>query len=266
MVKTSEITATQKSPVFWLRSSLEAISEGIQQIPMNHTWIKRTPEHVRLKARIFEVPPIRSHMLSVNSIGDEWISVEHWWNGNGWGKLKYWEINLSQRRVMYRNSPMNWPGIEPGPTWWRPTTSRLSHAWSAWNRTTEICNQQQCAESKVKTRWIKQRRAKTEVFNLLGGNLELAFLPSRTTWYALSISLQTRTPSQPGVYFSEHSTSRTEQPVRAADVSTATRTKVWRTSLSAAVLHNVQLKLVGIKDYIPGGSSGGAWSRSFTST
>jgi hypothetical protein len=25
-------------------------------------------------------------MLGVNSIDDEWISVEHWWNGTEWGK------------------------------------------------------------------------------------------------------------------------------------------------------------------------------------
>jgi len=58
-------------------------------------------------------------MLSVNSIGDEWISVEHWWNGKEWGKLKYWEINLSQCRVIQRSSPMDWPGTEPGLTRWQ---------------------------------------------------------------------------------------------------------------------------------------------------
>jgi hypothetical protein len=37
MAKTREITVTQKSSVFWLCSSLEAIYEGIHRIPMNHT-------------------------------------------------------------------------------------------------------------------------------------------------------------------------------------------------------------------------------------
>jgi hypothetical protein len=55
-------------------------------------------------------------MLSANSISDEWINVEHWWNGNEWGKLKCWEMNLSRRRVIHRNSHMDWSGIEPGPT------------------------------------------------------------------------------------------------------------------------------------------------------
>lgn len=78
--------------------------------------IKRTDEHVRLKAQTFAVSRIRSHMRSVNRIGDERISVEHWWNGTEWGKLKYWEMTLSQCRVVHRNSRMDWPGIEPGPT------------------------------------------------------------------------------------------------------------------------------------------------------
>lgn len=68
------------------------------------------------KPGLFEVSRIRSHTGSVNSIDDEWISVEHWWNGTEWGKLKYWEVTLSQRLVIHRNSHVVWPGIEPRPT------------------------------------------------------------------------------------------------------------------------------------------------------
>jgi hypothetical protein len=31
------------------------------------------------------------------SVVDECMSVEHWWNGNDRGKLKYWEKNIIQR-------------------------------------------------------------------------------------------------------------------------------------------------------------------------
>ena len=63
-----------------------------------------------------------------NSIGDERVSAEHWWNGTEWEKPKYWEMNLSHSRLIHRNSHMAWPGLELGPGLHdgRPTTNRLS--------------------------------------------------------------------------------------------------------------------------------------------
>jgi len=52
------------------------------------------------------------------------MSTEHWWNGTDRGKLKYWDINLSQCHCVHHKRHTDWPGIEPGLPRLKPANSR----------------------------------------------------------------------------------------------------------------------------------------------
>jgi len=45
--------------------------------------------------------------------------MEHLWVDNEWGKPKYLEKSLHRRHLVYHKSKMEWPGIEPGSSWWK---------------------------------------------------------------------------------------------------------------------------------------------------
>jgi len=43
------------------------------------------------------------------------INTWPWWNGNGRGKPKWWERNLSQCHFVHHKSDLDCPETEPGP-------------------------------------------------------------------------------------------------------------------------------------------------------
>jgi len=69
---------------------------------------------------------------------DGWMSMEQWWNGTDWGKLKYREKTLSQGHFFRHKSHTYRSGIEPAPSRWEADHSATERHWDVLNNSSGI--------------------------------------------------------------------------------------------------------------------------------